>query len=796
MANIPADALPDVLARRVRSLRAAPFRRDGRYVLYAMAGNLRATENHALASALTLANAAGLPLLVALELTETYPYANDRHHRFLLDGMRYAKGRIDAMGIRAAAFVHRPGNRENATCRLVRDAALVVCDDLPTWPYRAARADVLAATMDDSVPVVAVDASCVVPMRATDGPYARAFAYRKATKAERHDRLRDNVPEVGPSQPVYADDLPVRPTDLDAWDLGALTAACAVDHGVPPVPEFPGGEAAALARWTDFRDNHLSTYATLRNDALRDDGVSKLSPYLRHGMIAATRIAREAAAQSGKGAEKFLDELLIWREMSWCYAFHEPDHDSITMLPQWARESLDRRTLDPRPVLYSWETLSRSRTSDTLWNAAQAGYRVRGYLHNNVRMTWGKAVLSWTNGPEDAAAKLLDLNNRYALDGGDPNSFQGLFWCLGAFDRPFTPEQPIFGAVRARTTERHAQRLDPDRFAALQTRYPGGAPLSVGVVGAGVAGLMCARTLADHGADVTVFDKGRHAGGRLATRDIDGRRRVNHGAPWFTVADPRLVPYLQSWTEIGVLAPISGADRDTLAAHPDNRAFAAHLAADLDVRSGRTVVGLEADKAGWTVRTESGAAGPFDRIVVAVPAPQAVSLLERAAPDLAERAQGATYDPCWTAMIALDEPLGGTVGDVVRMPGPVQLALRATHPQANGAESWVLHADPVWATANLEGDRTRTATALRDAFTEATGVRLPGHTCNGHRWRYATVRTPLGVEALFDSIRGVGACGDWCPGGGVGGALVSGVAMAGRIFASEPVLAARAGPLR
>jgi predicted NAD/FAD-dependent oxidoreductase len=484
--------------------------------------------------------------------------------------------------------------------------------------------------------------------------------------------------------------------------------------------------------------------------------------------------------------------------MSWCYAFHDPDHDSIAMLPDWARESLDRRTLDPRPALYSWETLARGRTADTLWNAAQAGYRERGYLHNNVRMTWGKAVLTWTDGPDDAAAKLLDLNNRYALDGGDPNSFQGLFWCLGAFDRPFEPEQPIFGAVRARSTARHAQRLDPARFAALQTRYPDGAPLSVGVIGAGAAGLMCARTLADHGVRVTVFDKGRHPGGRLASRDIDARRRVNHGAPWFAVADRRLAPYLESWADIGVLAPVDDADPATLVADPDNRALAAHLASDLDVRSGRTVVGLDAAARGWTLRTESGTEGPFDRIVAAVPAPQAVSLLDRAGPDLAERAQGATYDPCWTAIVALDEPLGGAVPDIVRTSGPVRLALRTTHAQAHapGAETWVLHAAPAWATTHLDRDRTAAATALRDAFAEATGTRLPGHTCQGHRWRYATVRTPLGVEALFDSVRGVGACGDWCPGGGVGGALVSGVAMAGRIFASEPLLAARAGPLR
>jgi len=798
MPDSPGRVLPAVLARRTRDLRAAPARSGGRYVLYALSGNLRCRENHALLAAVTLANTLELPVLAAFELTEGYPFASDRHHRFMLEGARETLRSLRAMGVAAHAFVHRPGHREPATATLARDAALVICDDVPTRPYRNVRAALLDATADLAVPVAAVDASCLVPMRSVDGAYERAFAYRKATKPQRRDRLADVLPDTATVAPPYDAPLPVAPTDLDTWDLGDLTAACEIDHSVPPVPEFPGGETAADARWTAFRDAHLSGYAARRNDALDETGVSRLSPYLRHGMIAATRLAREAAARAGKGPDKFLDELLIWREMSWAYAFHVPDHDQpAAVVPDWARESLERRRLDARPALYGWETLARATTDDGLWNAAQAAYLRRGYLRNNLRMTWGKALLTWTDGADEAGALLVDLNNRYALDGGDPNSYQGLFWCLGAFDRPFEPEQPIFGVIRPRSTAIHARRLDISRFAAQQTRYPDGAALQVAVIGAGLAGLICARTLADHGADVTVLDKGRHPGGRLATRRLEAETFADHGAPWFDMADARLAPLRESWLASDRIAPWpAGENGGRVAAVASNRALAAHLAADLDVHIGVTVQELAQSQHLWRVVTADGVIGPFDRVVVAVPAPQAAELLAPV-PELAEQARRAAYAPSLTAMLGFDAPLPD-LPDTLANAGPIARAVResAKPGRAGQGEIWVLHADPAWSAEHLEQDPQVSAAALREAFAERVGRSVTPRTVQGHRWRYAQVRTPLGVDALVRENAGIGACGDWCPGGGVAGALLSGSAMAGRIFASDPAIRERGRPVR
>jgi len=182
-----------------------------------------------------------------------------------------------------------------------------------------------------------------------------------------------------------------------------------------------GGSAAGYARWQHFKLDGLKAYAKRRNDPLRD-GTSRLSPYLHYGMVSPMRIAREAAASETAGAEKFLDELLVWRELAYNFCFFNHDLDSLAAVPDWARETLAEHESDLRPSSYSWETLARGKTGDRLWDAAQRSLLMQGELHNNVRMTWGKALLDWTPNAAAALSMMLDLNHRYALDGRDPAS--------------------------------------------------------------------------------------------------------------------------------------------------------------------------------------------------------------------------------------------------------------------------------------------------------------------------------------------------------------------------------------
>ena len=204
----------------------------------------------------------------------------------------------------------------------------------------------------------------------------------------------------------------------------------------------PGGTGRGEARWASFiRSGGLAAYAGA--ETARVDGTSRLSPWLHYGHISPFQVARESMEA---GADKFLDELLTWRELAWTWCSHQPELHTTAVLPEWARRSLDEHADDPRPVLHSWETLARGQTGDLLWDTAQRSLLRHGELHNNVRMTWGKALLQWTPDAESARRILVDLNHRYALDGRDPASYGGLYWCLGLFDRPFRPGRSVLGA--------------------------------------------------------------------------------------------------------------------------------------------------------------------------------------------------------------------------------------------------------------------------------------------------------------------------------------------------------------
>ena len=194
---------------------------------------------------------------------------------------------------------------------------------------------------------------------------------------------------------------------------------------------------------------------------------------------------------------------MIWRELAYAFCFYTDVSDPWAAVPEWARQTLQSHAADTRDQTFQWEELARAQTNDTLWNAAQLSLLRQGELHNNVRMTWGKAILNWTASPKRALELMIDLNHRYALDGRDPASYGGLLWCLGQFDRPFEPAREIFGTVRPRSTVDHARRLDPQSYTKLVVTPRCNHVPNVAVIGAGISGLMAARTLADHGLTVT-----------------------------------------------------------------------------------------------------------------------------------------------------------------------------------------------------------------------------------------------------------------------------------------------------
>ena len=656
----------------------------------------RVEENPALDVACTLALTLRRPLVVYHGLSSQYRYASDRHHVFQIQGAKDLQEEYTQRGIRYAFELQRRSGNTLGLLRLAQQTDLLITDDFPgeptdRWLERLAYLEGLT--------ILAVDTACVVPMQLVGRGHDRAFAFRDATAKLYKERLSRRWPTLESVPQRHDGQLPFEALDCSTIEPYQIVAQCDIDPMVPPVADTCGGTRAGYKRWNDFLQDRISKYAAKRNDPCAEYS-SRMSAYLHYGMVSPMRLAREA---NERKAEKYLDELLIWRELAYGYCFYRSDYRSIETIPSWAIETLRKHQKDRREKLYSWETLARGKTDDRLWNACQESLIRHGELHNNLRMTWGKAILSWTKSPEEALGWIIDLNHRYALDGRDPASYGGILWCLGQFDRPFYPEQPVLGTVRARPTSGHLNRLDFDRYERIVRRPIAKSTCRVAVVGAGIAGLLCARSLADVGFEVELFEKSSGPGGRGATRRLDSAGSIDHGAPCFQISSRRWENLLGSWEQDSVIArweprlgiwkgrsqagkvaadsmvAADSVSEDSIAegsleASALERApgwvgkwwvgkggmnrIGKHLAQGLTIGYRKTIEAIERRDQGWTLRgnvqsessVESFQAGPFDCVVLAIPSPQIAALVHRDC-RWKEVASSRSMEPTWTLMI-------------------------------------------------------------------------------------------------------------------------------------------------
>ncbi|MEM7452974.1 MAG: FAD-dependent oxidoreductase [Planctomycetota bacterium] len=773
------------------------------FVLYWMRNAVRAHENPALDVARLLAAQCELPLLVYHGLSDSYRFASDRHHTFILEGAADVQRRFFEAGISYAFHLATRNDREPRLKSLARKAALVVTEEMPVDPARRYLKSLLSICR---APVFCVDTACVVPMRLVLEPYTRAFQYREATRELYAERTENDWPELEiKTQPFDLEQLPFAAVDFEHTSIQELVAACDIDHSIGSVPGTRGGTSAGYARWNEFRNSRLSRYARARNNAL-EDGVSRMSAYLHYGMVSPMRIAREASAEGTKGAEKYLDELLIWRELAYAFCFHREDHDQLSAVPDWARKTLQRHATDEREKIYTWEQLSRASTDDSLWNAAQRSLLRNGELHNNVRMTWGKAILNWTRTPAEALEMIVDLNNRYALDGRDPASYGGILWCLGQFDRPFKPELPVIGTVRPRPLSIHAKRLDPMAFDEKVSSVKKRSAQKVGIVGAGLSGLIAARTLADQGFSVEVFEKSRGVGGRMSTRRAHDRLRFDHGAQYFTVRDERFEKYVQSWTEQGVVArwpdPAVGSEQRIVVLKngaiesessplprfvgtPAMNSICKHLARDADIHFNTRIGRVEPDDERIRLCDETGKSwGTFDSVVVSSPAEQAAAMLE-SYPGLARVVGAVEMNPCLATMVAFEEPVTDEwVGAFLHDSFLSWVARNGTKPGRDRIpESLIIHAGNQWSHEHFDADPEWIAQEMLREFHRVSGtaIQKPEHLVS-HRWKYAIPPQPEKTGCFFDADAGIAVCGDWASGARVEGAFLSGMAASGRIL--------------
>ncbi|KQP41008.1 deoxyribodipyrimidine photolyase [Methylobacterium sp. Leaf104] len=433
-----------IQAGRIRLLKDAEPRAEGRYVLYLLQQANRAHENPALELAIEEANRLGLPVLACFGLLDGkngFPEANARHYAFLLQGLADAASGLKARGI---GFCLRKASPAQVAIDLAEDAALLVLDR----GYLAIQKRWYAEIVEGiDARIVQVEGDVVVPVEVASAKHEYAA---RTLRPKLHRHLDDYVAPLTARRVKHPAGRGLPKSEVDIADPAAVLAGMSLDRIVGPVRRFTGGETEARRRLEAYLEGPFADYGSDRNRP-EAGAASHMSPYLHFGQISPVEIVRAVRAARAGGREDkaaYVEEVVIRRELAMNHVHYTEGYDSYARaVPEWARKVLAEHADDPRPKTYTEAELAEGRTHDVYWNAAQAEMRETGYMHNHLRMYWGKKILEWSPTPEEGFARTLRLNNRYFLDGRDPNSFTNVAWVYGLHDRPWA-RRKIFGTVR------------------------------------------------------------------------------------------------------------------------------------------------------------------------------------------------------------------------------------------------------------------------------------------------------------------------------------------------------------
>jgi len=479
---------------RIQKSNEAPVNPKGDFVLYWMVAYRRVNWNFSLQRAIDWAKELNKPIIVLEALRCGYPWASDRLHRFILDGMADNASSLKKSNVLYYPYVEGAKDEGKGLIEsLAEKSCAVITDDFPAF-FVPRMIDAVSRRLP--VLLERVDSNGLLPMRAADKVHTTAFAFRRF--------LQKNLPAFlseGPEDnPLHSVKLPVMgtlPKGIEKrWPMATIhllkgepkaLTKLPVDHDVQVV-EVRGGPKQAKLVLKKFLENRLSLYPEDRNHP-DEEGTSGLSPYLHFGHISVHQVfdrvlekeewsskmisSKTTGSRSGwwgmsEAAEAFLDELVTWRELGFNMCWQRNDFDQYESLPNWALQTLSKHSKDKRPHLYTLKAFETSKTHDPLWNAAQLQLVQEGRIHNYLRMLWGKKILHWAKTPREALQVMMELNNKYALDGRDPNSYSGIFWVLGRYDRAWGPERPVFGKVRYMSSKNTARKV---RLKAYLNKY-------------------------------------------------------------------------------------------------------------------------------------------------------------------------------------------------------------------------------------------------------------------------------------------------------------------------------------
>lgn len=439
---------------RIKKLNNLDMNLEGKYVLYWMQQSSRVSYNHALNYAVDESNRLGLPLLVCFGLMDSYPEANERHFYFLLEGLSEVKDNLEKIGIN---FVLKKGVPWKIALEFSEKSALTVTD---MGYLRIQREWRNLLKKEITVPLIQVESDLIVPVEtASTHEVERAYIMREKLQKTINKFMSElPLPEVVNKTKlnIYGEDF----SDLENYIKNLL-----IDKNVKKSSYFKGGYSEAKKLLEKFISTKLKDYKEMKNIPTVDK-TSKLSAYLHFGQISSLEIMIELYSSSLDLdiIMPFYNELVVWRELCYNFCYYNEFYDSYEGINlTWVYENFNNHMKDKRNYIYTLQELEEGKTHDNLWNAAQMEMVKTGRMHGYMRIYWGKKIIEWSLEPAEAFKYAVYLNNKYELDGRDPNGYGGIAWCFGKHDRGLETK-PVLGTVRSSSIEWLRKKFDVDKY--------------------------------------------------------------------------------------------------------------------------------------------------------------------------------------------------------------------------------------------------------------------------------------------------------------------------------------------
>ncbi|MCX8029391.1 MAG: deoxyribodipyrimidine photo-lyase [Brevinematales bacterium] len=448
--------MENMIDKRLKKLNSYPISPEGKYVLYCMEASQRISYNYALLFTIEKSNELRKPLVVIFNITDQYKHSNARYYKFMLEGIIELKRDFETLGIK---FQVRKGDYVSGCIEFGKDSCLVVLDRNYLATQRKWRYEV--ANKLDTL-VVEVDNDVVVPVELVSNK-EEPYAYLIRNKI--YPIMENFIHEFKlPDQKVKSSQFDLG-EEFFFSDVNIFLNNLNIDKTVSTVNTFRGGYNEAVKLLDEFIFNKLSMYKEYRSDPTKNYQ-SNLSPYLHFGNISPVEIIHKILKNypfEDENVQSFINELVVWRELARNFVYYNINYNKYEGIPEWAKKTLEEHKGDKREFLYTLQDFENAKTHDIYWNSAQKELLKTGKMHNYMRMYWAKKILEWTKDPKEAFDISCYLNDKYELDGRDPNGYTGISWCFGSFDRPFG-ERKVIGKIRYMSTKGLENKFDIKKY--------------------------------------------------------------------------------------------------------------------------------------------------------------------------------------------------------------------------------------------------------------------------------------------------------------------------------------------